>query len=126
MSSYPKKIFKKNFQNFFSIFFFSIFWLAIIGTVHLDVRITVWVRSYLRIMCSVWTATTTTIVVVRTLLWCGNSLLSMIYIIFYSVTYRAKMYLSKNFNIGILANVPFLPVVSFINIDCEYQCGILF
>ena len=85
-----------------------------------DVQITVRVGSFLRIMCSVWTATTTTIVVVRTLLWCGNSLLSMIYIIFYSVTYRAKMYLSKNFNIGILANVPFLPVVSFINIDCEY------
>ena len=45
--------------------------IGIIGTVHLDVRITVWVRSFLRTLCGVWTTTTTT-VVVRTLLWCGN------------------------------------------------------
>ena len=34
---------------------------------------TVRVRSFLRILWGVWTTTTTT-VVVRTLLWCGNSL----------------------------------------------------
>ena len=47
--------------------------IGIIWTVHLDVRITVQVWSYLGKLCGVWTTTTTT-VVFRTLLWCGNSL----------------------------------------------------
>ena len=53
------------------------FALVIIRTVHLDVWTTVSVRSFLGILCGVWKTTTTT-VVVRTLLWCGNSLIETI------------------------------------------------
>ena len=67
MSTYPQKI-KKESRNFF-------FQILIIGTVHLNVRITVRVRSFLRILCGVWTTTATTTVVVCTLLWCSNSLI---------------------------------------------------
>ena len=66
---YLKKIEKKFLKIYFA--------LVIIRTVHLDVWIIVQVRSFLRILCGVWTTTTTT-VVVRTLLWCGNSLIETI------------------------------------------------
>ena len=58
---------------FFGKIFWIFFWLVIIWTVHLNVWMTVQVRSLLEILCGVWTTTTTT-VVVHTLWWCGNSL----------------------------------------------------
>ena len=58
--------------------FFKIFLKIFGGSDHLNSTFrcaeTVRVRSFLRILWGVWTTTTTT-VVVRTLLWCGNSLL---------------------------------------------------
>ena len=54
MSSYPQKFLKKLEKKFSKKIFFSIL-KGIIGTVHLDVRITVRVRSFLWILCGVWT-----------------------------------------------------------------------
>ena len=69
MTTNPQKLKKKNSKIFLNFFMLS--------THHLNSTFrcaeTVRVRSFLRILWGVWTTTTTT-VVVRTLLWCGNSL----------------------------------------------------
>ena len=68
---------QKNFEKFKKIFFFWIFLKSFWASHHLNSTFrcadTVRVRSFLGKLCGVWTTTTTT-VVVRTLLWCGNSL----------------------------------------------------